>query len=76
MKTVVVIMTVNRVSAISVKRKLPAVVWVQLEAVYSTPLCRLVSIKERKQKLIIFIHTQASSVTGVPVHSQPAGRQN
>ena len=32
-KTVVVIMTVNRVSAISVKRELLPVLWVQLKAV-------------------------------------------
>ena len=58
MKTVVVTMTVlNRASAISVKRETLPVLWVQLKAVYSTSWCNLVLIRERKQKLIIFIHT-------------------
>ena len=30
----------------------------------------IVLIRERKQKLIIFIHTEANSAIGVPVHSQ------
>ena len=57
-KTVVVIMIVlNRASAISIKRELLPVLWVQLKAVYSMSWCHLVLIRERKQKLIIFIHT-------------------
>ena len=47
-----------------------------VKAVYSTSWCHLVLIRESKQKLIIFIHTLASSAIGVPVHLQPAGRQN
>ena len=49
-KTVVVLITVNRASAISV-------LWVQLKAVCSASWCRLVLIRGKKQKLIIFIHT-------------------
>ena len=59
MKTVVVVMTVNRESATSVKHELLPVLWVQLKAVYSMPWCRLVLVRERKHKLIIFIHTKA-----------------
>ena len=75
-KTVVVIMTINRVSAISVKRKLLSVLWVQLKPVYPTSWCRLVLIRERKQKLIIFIHTsKASSAIGsLCTHSLQAGK--
>ena len=69
-------MTINRVSAINAKRKLLPVLWVQLKTVYSTSWFRLVLIREKKQKLIIFIYTLASSATGFPVHPQPAGRQN
>ena len=68
--------SINRVSAISIKRKLLPVLWVQLKAVYSAPWCCLVLIRERKQKLFMFIHTRASSAIGAPVHLQPAGRQN
>ena len=47
----------SRVSAISVKRKLLPVLWVQLKAVYSTSWCHLVLFRERRQKVIMFIHT-------------------
>ena len=56
-KTVVVMITVNRASAIRVKFELFPVLWIQLKAVYSTSFCRLVLIRERKQKVIIFIDT-------------------
>ena len=59
METAVVVMTVNRASATSVKRELLPVLWVQLKSVYSLSWCRLVLIRERKHKLIIFIHTKA-----------------
>ena len=48
-------MTVNRAPVIRVKRELLPVLWVQLKAVHSTSWCRLVLIREKGQKLIIFI---------------------
>ena len=58
-ETVVVMMTVlKRAYAISVKRELLPILWVQLKAVYSTSRLRAL-IRGRKQKLIIFIHTKA-----------------
>ena len=49
------IRTVNRASAISLKRELLPVLWVQLKAVYSASWCRLLLNKRKKQKLNIFI---------------------
>ena len=48
-KAVVVIMTVDRASAISVKRELLSVLRVLLKAVYSTSWCCLALIREKSR---------------------------
>ena len=51
-------MTANRASAISVKRELLPVLWVQLKTVYSTSLVPL-SFDQRKKAETNYLHTSA-----------------
>ena len=67
-------MTVNRASAISVKRELLPVLWVQLKAVVFNVLVPP-SFEKRKKAKTNYLLCKALQLDSL-VHNQPAGRQN
>ena len=68
-------MTVNRASAIGVKRELSSS---RMSTVKSCPFNVLVppSFDKRKKAETNRLHCKASIAIGLPMHTQPAGRQN